>query len=157
TVHPSTNARIAEILLRKLKLALRPSSSLAPEEANFIVGRGFTAFSRMMRGTGQDETLLPPLLRAAAPRYSRLPNFLEALLAYERGLQSPSASHSMDNQQVGALPVFLDSEIGKEPLVDCLASNLSTESHDLRLLSLHLLEHFHGATNGHSEALSVMV
>ena len=38
-VHPSTNARIAEILLRKLKLALRPSSSLAPEEANFIVGR----------------------------------------------------------------------------------------------------------------------
>ena len=155
-VHPSTNGRISEILLRKLKLALRPSSSLAPEEAHFIVGRGFSAFSRMMRGTGRDDTLLQPLLRAAGPRYSRLPNFLEALLAYETGFQS-SLSHAVNSPQVGTPQIIPEPEMDREPLIDCLSSNLSTESHDLRLISLHLLQHFHQVSLGHSEALSLMV
>lgn len=156
TVHPSTNGRISEILLRKLKLALRPSSSLAPEEAHFIVGRGFSAFSRMMRGTGRDDTLLQPLLRAAGPRYSRLPNFLEALLAYETGFQS-SPSHAVNSPQVRTPQIIPESEMDREPLIDCLSSNLSTESHELRLLSLHLLQHFHQVSLGYSEALSLMV
>src|SRR3954466_11263790 len=89
-VHPSTNARISEILLRKLKLALRPNFSIAPEEAHFIVGRGFIALSRMTRGAGEADKSLRPLLRAKAPDYARLPNFLEALLTYESSLETSS-------------------------------------------------------------------
>ncbi|KAE9381878.1 HEAT repeat protein-like protein [Stipitochalara longipes BDJ] len=151
-VHPSTNARIAEILLRKLKLALRPSSSLAPEEANFIVGRGFSAFSRMTRGAGEVDRSLEPLLRAAAPRYARLPNFLEALLDYETSLKAsvapktgPSTNHS-------------ESEVASDLLTISLISNLSTSSHELRLLSLRLLDHIHTVNHGSSsEALAVMI
>jgi U3 small nucleolar RNA-associated protein 20 len=151
-VHPSTNARIAEILLRKLKLALRPSSSLAPEEANFIVGRGFSAFSRMTKGAGEVDRSLEPLLRAAAPRYTRLPNFLEALLDYETSLKvsPPPRTASLFNQP--------ESDVDSDLLITSLISNLSTGSHDLRLLSLRLLDHIYSVDHGSSsEALSVMI
>ncbi|KAH8676599.1 HEAT repeat protein-like protein [Tricladium varicosporioides] len=149
-VHPSTNARISEILLRKLKLALRPSSSLAPEEANFIVGRGFSAFSRMSRGAGQIDRALEPLLRAAAPRYARLPNFLEAMLDYETSLKlSPQPSTSLGK---GA-----DLNADGDLLITSLVANLSTSSHELRLLSLRLLGHIYSTDQGStSEALSIM-
>lgn len=157
-VHPSTNARISEILHRKLKLALRPSSSLAPEEAHFIVGRGFAAFSRMIKGTGGDDKSLKPLLRAAAPRYARLPNFLEALLAYEASLQSSSPTCAVDGSQTDAPPILPDSEAEEDPLIACLSKNLSTDSHDLRLLSLRLLEHLYRTNHGpNSEVLSLMI
>jgi U3 small nucleolar RNA-associated protein 20 len=152
SVHPSTNARIAEILLRKLKLALRPSSSLAPEEANFIVGRGFSAFSRMSKGAGEVDKALKPLLRAAAPRYARLPNFVEALLEYEKSLKlSPKPD------PVPA-PNDSDSVIDADLFITSLVSNLSTASHELRLLSLRLLDHIYTSDNGSSsEALSIMI
>ncbi|KAL2060165.1 hypothetical protein VTL71DRAFT_9560 [Oculimacula yallundae] len=151
-VHPSTNARIAEILQRKLKLALRPSSSLAPEEANFIVGRGFSSFSRMSKGAGEVDRSLEPLLRAAAPRYARLPNFLEALLAYESSLVSSpepkTASPAKDS----------DSDADDDLLITSLISNLSTDSHDLRYLSLRLLDHIYTTEHGsESQPLSVMI
>ncbi len=151
-VHPSTNARIAEILLRKLKLALRPSSSLAPEEANFIVGRGFSSYSRMSRGASEVEGALEPLLRAAAPRYSRLPNFLKAMLDYETNLSLSSKPKSPTRAKDG------DEQADVDLLVVSLISNLSTASHDLRLLSLRLLEHLYTADHGSSsDVLSVMI
>jgi U3 small nucleolar RNA-associated protein 20 len=64
-VHPSTNARIAELLSRKLKLALRPSSSLASDEVHFIVSQGFHAYLRMTKAAGSIDKSLSPLLRAA--------------------------------------------------------------------------------------------
>ena len=151
SVHPSTNARIAEILLRKLKLALRPSSSLAPEEANFIVGRGFSAFSRMSKGAAVVDKALKPLLRAAAPRYSRLPKFLEALLEYERSLASSPAP----DKKASSDP---DMDVDGDLLVNSLISNLSTGSQELRLLSLRLLEHIYNAENETpSKALTIMI
>lgn len=151
-VHPSTNARISEILLRKLKLALRPSSSLAPEEANFIVGRGFSAFSRMSKGAGEVDWALEPLLRAAAPRYARLPHFLEAMYDYETSLKlSPKPKTATGKNEVEA-----DAEV--DLLTTSLISNLSTGSHDLRLLSLRLLDHLYTTEQGStSEALSIMI
>ena len=155
-VHPSTNARIAEILLRKLKLALRPSSSLAPEEANFIVGRGFSAFSRMVRGVGEPDKALEPLLRAAAPRYARLPNFLEALLVYEKSLKR-SPVPSVDQPKNGNTPNLVV-ESDEDLLVNSLILNLSTESSELRLLSLRLLEHIYNTETGStSDVLSIMI
>ncbi|KAF4629968.1 hypothetical protein G7Y89_g8172 [Cudoniella acicularis] len=151
-VHPSTNGRISEILLRKLKLALRPSSSLAPEEANFIVGRGFSAFSRMSKGAGQIDRALEPLLRAAAPRYARLPNFLEAMLDYEMSLKLSPKPFAQD-------PVKdVDPRIDGDLLITSLIANLSTSSHELRLLSLRLLDHIYSTEDGStSEVLSTMI
>ncbi|KAF8852015.1 HEAT repeat protein-like protein [Acephala macrosclerotiorum] len=151
-VHPSTNARIAEILLRKLKLALRPSSSLAQEEANFIVGRGFSAFSRMRKAAGEVDRSLEPLLRAAAPRYARLPNFLEAFLDYETSLKSSPT------QKGGSHSKETESDSDADLLVTSLVSNLSTASHELRMLSLRLLDYIHANDHGSkSEALTVML
>ncbi|PBP19527.1 down-regulated in metastasis [Diplocarpon rosae] len=151
-VHPSTNARIAEILLRKLKLALRPSSSLAPEEANFIVGRGFISFSRMTKGTGVVDRALEPLLHAAAPRYAKLPNFLEALLEYETSLAS------LPKPKAVPLKRGCDSDPDSDLLVASLISNLSTDSHNLRYLSLRLLDQIYTADHdSSSQCLSIMI
>ncbi|KAH8602999.1 HEAT repeat protein-like protein [Bisporella sp. PMI_857] len=150
SVRPSTNARIAEILLRKLKLALRPEFSAAPEEAHFIVGRGFSAILRMISGTGQIEKSLEPLLYAKVPDYGQLPDFLQALLVYEKGLSEPRTSITATSKTDAAAE--LDS------VVSTLVANLSTESKHLRLLSLRLLEHFYNMKHGSSsEALSLMV
>lgn len=156
-VHPSTSARLAEIILRKLKLALRPSSSLAAEEAHFIVGRGFTAFSSMVRDAGEPDKALEPLLRAAAPRYARLPNFLEALLAYEKSLKhSPVSLSAKYKQEISTSS--MEAETEEDLLVHSLIANLSTESSELRLLSLRLLEHIYNMENGsNSDALSIMI
>ncbi|PHH64524.1 hypothetical protein CDD81_4303 [Ophiocordyceps australis] len=69
-VHPSTTARISELLLRKLKLALRPSSSLLSDEVHFIA-------------SGSVDSTLSPLLRAAVPRFAQSVGFLCAYLDYE--------------------------------------------------------------------------
>lgn len=134
TVHPSTNARIAEVLLKKLKLALRPSSSLPTDEANFIVSDGFHAYLHMSVVPGSVDAGLEPLLRAAAPRFCRSPAFLEALLAYEKEIRgrverSPETNNGADSQQEE-----------EDPLVRCLTGNLSAPSHELRLASLKIFE-----------------
>ncbi|KAK4129004.1 hypothetical protein N657DRAFT_49693 [Parathielavia appendiculata] len=149
SVHPSTNARIAEVLLKKLKLALRPSSSLPTDEANFIVSDGFRAYLRMCAAAGSVDPALAPLLRAAAPRFCRSPAFLEAVLAYEREVRgsvqlSPAASDG-------------DSQQGEQdPLIKCLVDNLSMPSHELRLASLNILETLEFALDSHS-ALATMI
>ncbi|ORY60231.1 armadillo-type protein [Pseudomassariella vexata] len=131
TVHPSINGPISGLLLRKLKLALRPSLSLATDEARFIVSQGFSAYLRMSQAAGQLDKSLSPLLRAAAPRYCRLTGFLKAMLAYEE--QNDSSSPS--SQDGSASP---DKE--EDPLLQCLIDNLSAESSELRLASLKLLD-----------------
>ncbi len=50
SVHPATSARIAELLLKKLKLALRPSTSEPTDETIFLVTHGFRAYLRMSQG-----------------------------------------------------------------------------------------------------------
>ncbi|KAM3084811.1 U3 snoRNP protein [Clarireedia jacksonii] len=157
TVHPSTNARIAEILLRKLKLALRPSSCLAPEEAHFIVGRGFSAYCRMGKGAGEVDSSLEPLLRAAAPQYARLPDFLEALLGYQASLKaSPKYKHESKTKELASETEDLEAEY--DLLVRSLVENLSSDSSQLRLLSLRLLEHINETDHGsNSEAISLMI
>ena len=152
TLHPSTSARIAEILQRKLKLALRPSSAIEPEESRFIVGRGFEALCRMTRESGEIDASLEPLLRSAAPRYARLPNFLHAMLSYLNNMEkSPSfkpTAYSWTAKE------------GDEPdlLIEALIENLSTNSHDLRVLSLRLLEYLHKLSTGKdSDVITTML
>jgi U3 small nucleolar RNA-associated protein 20 len=149
-VHPSTNARIAEVLLKKLKLALRPSSSLPTDEANFIVSDGFRAYLRMCAVPGSIDASLAPLLRAAAPRFCRSPAFLHALLTFE---------HEMGGKVYGTPEISTGSESPQEvedPLVKCLISNLSAPSHELRIASLRILEVLE-ATPDQQSALATMI
>lgn len=128
-IHPSTSARIAELLLNKLKLALRPSESLATEETRFIVSQGFLAYLRMSKASGSVNESLSPLLKAAAPRFSRSPSFLEALLGYEKEMVGRKKARGDES------PVSND-----DPFVQSLISNLATSSRPLRMVSLQVLE-----------------
>ncbi|KAI0456476.1 armadillo-type protein [Xylaria acuta] len=134
TVRPSTIGPIADVLLRKLKLALRPSQSSLTEEARFIVSQGFSAYLRMSKAAGQLDSSLAPLLRAATPRYYRLTGFLEALFDYEtmnvRG--EDRSPQSQSEESVGH-----EGEL--DPFLQCLVQSLSMPSHDHRLASLRLL------------------
>ncbi|KAH7196857.1 armadillo-type protein [Fusarium flagelliforme] len=134
TVHPSTNARIAELLLRKLKLALRPSSTLASDEVHFIVGQGFHAYLRMSKAAGSVDITLSPLLRAAVPRFSQSVSFLHAYLAYEEILQGKEPAQRQDSTSSDS------SSNDEDPVIKSLIENLSSPSHELRLASLNLLK-----------------
>ncbi|POS81078.1 hypothetical protein DHEL01_v200545 [Diaporthe helianthi] len=128
-VHPSTNARIAELLLKKLKLALRPSESLATEETRFIVTQGFLAYLRMSKASGSVDGSLSPLLKAAAPRFSRSPSFLEALLGYEKEMlaqQKPSGKEAL--------------LVEEHPFLRSLVDNLANSSRPLRTVSLKIFD-----------------
>ncbi|KAK4216974.1 small subunit processome component 20 [Rhypophila decipiens] len=134
-VHPSTNARIAEVLLKKLKLALRPSSSLPTDEANWIVSHGLRAYLRMCTVPGSVDISLAPLLRASAPRFCRLPAFLEALLTYQQEIRKDPKTTSPKPSEGSESP-----REEEDPLIKSLITNLSTPSHELRLLSLKILD-----------------
>ncbi|QPH00578.1 hypothetical protein C2857_004331 [Epichloe festucae Fl1] len=135
SVHPSTNARIAELLSRKLKLALRPSSSLATDEVNFIVSQGFQAYLRMSKAAGSVDTALSPLLRAAVPRFARSVGFLDAYLAYERVQKGAQNTVEKPETHGGDSPTSEE-----DPVTTSLVENLSSPSRDLRLASLELLK-----------------
>ncbi|KAK8088176.1 hypothetical protein PG997_003137 [Apiospora hydei] len=133
TIHPSTISPIREVLLRKLKLALRPSQSPPTDEARFIVSQGFHAYLRMSKAVAAPfEKSLRPLLRAAAPRYCTLAGFLEAMHTYEDQVHD---SDGQDSQSGGsATPEKED-----DPLLRSLVNNLSLDSPSLRTASLRLL------------------
>ncbi|CEI64230.1 U3 small nucleolar RNA-associated protein 20 [Fusarium venenatum] len=141
TVHPSTNAKIAELLLRKLKLALRPSSTLASDEVHFIVGQGFHAYLRMSKAAGSVDITLSPLLRAAVPRFSQSVSFLHAYLAYEEILQGNESARRQDSTSSDS------SSTEEDPVTKSLIENLSSPSHELRLASLNLLKALNVATD----------
>ena len=145
-VHPATKARIAELLLRKLKLALRPSSTLATDEVHFIVSQGFYAYIRLSKTAGILDTSLHPLLRAALPRFARSVGFLHAYLLYIQsgGLVETSEHMKGDSSD--------DSITEKDGTVESLQTNLRSPSHELRLASLQVLRHL---TND-VEVLSVL-
>ncbi|KAJ2984923.1 hypothetical protein NUW58_g5808 [Xylaria curta] len=133
-VRPSTIGPIADVLLRKLKLALRPSQSPLTEEARFIVSQGFSAYIRMSKASGQLDSSLVPLLKAAAPRYYRLTGFLEALLDYE-----PMNIRCDDGSPESQSEESVSNEGELDPFLRCLVEGLSMPSHNHRLASLRLL------------------
>ncbi|KAH7027311.1 down-regulated in metastasis [Microdochium trichocladiopsis] len=146
TVRPSTYGPVAELLLRKLKLALRPSQSIATDEARFIVTQGFSAYLKMAKATGQLDSSIGPLLRAAAPRYHDLTGFLEAMIEYEERLNGKGSPESEGSSQDGE----------ESPLLKCLIDNLSAPSHRHRLASLRLLGRLDAAAD-QQDALAIML
>jgi U3 small nucleolar RNA-associated protein 20 len=148
-VRPSTSGPISDLLLKKVKLALRPSQSIATDEARFIVSQGFSAYLRMSTAAGQLDKSLSPLLRAAAPRYCRLTGFLEAMLAYQE--QSPSSTSPLSQKDGSASP-----EKERDPLLKSLIGNLASQSSELRIASLRLLSKLDSAPD-QLEVLAIML
>ncbi|KAJ3574458.1 hypothetical protein NPX13_g4356 [Xylaria arbuscula] len=151
TIRPSTIGPIAEVLLRKLKLALRPSQSPLTEEARFIITQGFSAYLRMSKASGQLDRSLGPLLKASTPRYYRLTGFLEAMFEYETmnsngERQSPQ---SLSEESVGH-------EEKLDPFLECLIKSLSMPSHDHRIAALHLLSKLESAPD-EASSLGLMI
>ncbi|KAI0396064.1 armadillo-type protein [Xylariaceae sp. FL0594] len=140
SVRPSTIAPIADVLLRKLKLALRPSQSPLTEEARFIVTQGFSAYLRMSKVSGQLDASLAPLLKAATPRYYRLTGFLEAMLEYE-SMNTGAKSRSPESPSEASI----STEGGLDPFLQCLVHSLSMPSHEHRLAALQLLHQLESA------------
>ncbi|KJZ78347.1 hypothetical protein HIM_02385 [Hirsutella minnesotensis 3608] len=149
-VHPSTNARIAELLLRKLKLALRPSSSLASDEVHFIVSQGFRAYLLMSKASGSLDASLSPLLRAAVQRFARSVGFLQAYLEYEQHRLTLVKEDEKHNS-----PSVDETLTGEDSATETLIENLSSPSHDIRLASLELLKQF--TNHESSESIDVML
>ncbi|KAI1383587.1 armadillo-type protein [Hypoxylon trugodes] len=148
SVRPSTNGPIAELLLRKLKLALKPSQSLASEEAHFIVSQGFSAYLRLSKATGQIDGSLEPLLKAATPRYRLLTGFLESMIAYEEQLSHKKSPHSQSERS--------SSEEDEDPFMKSLIENLCNPSHQHRLASLKLLNRLDTASD-ELDSLATMI
>ncbi|KAI1819453.1 armadillo-type protein [Xylaria intraflava] len=132
SVRPSTIGPISNVLLRKLKLALRPSQSALTEEARFIVSQGFLAYLRMSKACEQVDMSLGPLLRAATPRFYRLTGFLEAMLVYETMNRENPSPRSQSEESVS-------NEGDLNPFLQCLVQSLSMPLHDHRIASLRLL------------------
>ncbi|KAI5926632.1 HEAT repeat protein [Camillea tinctor] len=149
TVRPSTVSPIAQLLLRKLKLALKPSLSLETEEARFIVSQGFSAYLKMSKVTGQLDTSLAPLLKAATPRYCRFTGFLEAMIDYEDQLNTKRSPESQSDSSTS-------SHKEEDPFLSCLVENLSAPSHNHRLASLRLLNQLESA-NDELNSLAIML
>ena len=131
SVHPSTNARIAELLLRKLKLALRPSATLASHEVNFIISQCFHAYLRMSDATDTLDITLSPLLRAALPRFARSAGYLESFLTYQRMVNDKEIERQYSSDS---------SSSDEDPVIDALVENLRSPLHEIRLASLNLLK-----------------
>ncbi|KAI6781059.1 U3 small nucleolar RNA-associated protein 20 [Emericellopsis cladophorae] len=149
-VHPSTNARVAELLLRKLKLALRPTSTLASDEVNFIVSQGFHAYLRMTKTAKSVDLTLSPLLRAAVPRFARSVGFLEGFLAYEEYLIAEPTHSKRDESSSDS------SAAEEDPVIASLVENLGSPSHEIRLASLKLLQQLHDF-QGSSDFVDIMI
>lgn len=135
SVHPSTNARIAELLLKKLKLALRPSSTLDSDEVRFIVGPGFHAYLRMSKASGALDSTLSRLLRAALPRFARSVGFLRSYLAYVSSVTDSASPEETTSSSEDS------SSSDTDPAISSLIENLGSPSHEIRLVSLQLLQY----------------
>ena len=138
SVHPSTSARMAELLLKKLKLALRPSTSPPTEETLFLVTDGFAAYLSMSTLAGFFDATLSPLLQAAAPRFSRLTGFLDSLRAHEK---EASKRRGGDSQRSHTSE---SSQAEEDLFVKALTANLSASSPRLRSSSLDILSRLDG-------------
>ncbi|TQV95648.1 HEAT repeat protein [Cordyceps javanica] len=133
SVHPSTNARISELLLKKLKLALRPSSTLDSDEVRFIVGPGFHAYLGMSKAAGVIDQTLSRLLRAALPRFARSVGFLRSYLTYMSSIPGSTSPDEHTSTE--------ESSSETDPAIASLIENLGSPSHEIRLNSLHLLQY----------------
>lgn len=115
-----------ESLHSLVKLSLSASSDLSSEQAEFGRGHGFQLYCEIASQTKTIDHKLWSLIETHGAAYTDHPAFLKATLEFVRAcpLESGSVGEEL------------------EPLAGKLLSNLSSSSHELRMLSLQLLQVF---------------
>ncbi|KHJ35324.1 putative heat repeat protein [Erysiphe necator] len=132
-VQSSIKARVSKILYRKLKSTLSKSSFTSPAEKKLIMGCGLRTFLKMASEDDILDSDLEYLLHTATSTYIRLPGFLSAFLDYKKKIKALRCK-SLAQSPEGPNPNWENS------IINTLIYNLSTGSHDVRLLSLLILE-----------------
>ncbi|KAI9767424.1 MAG: U3 snoRNP protein [Geoglossum simile] len=137
SVEPSTLEGMTKHLRRWLEATLRSPSS-QQQWNDFATGRGFSSYVQIMAKMGARDITLWPLLCASCPYYAKRPKFLEALFAY-------ISNHPQDLETTDNVT---------EPLLNSLTSNLATPSHDLRSVSLRILDALYSRRVGVSNLIA---
>ncbi|PGH33407.1 U3 small nucleolar RNA-associated protein 20 [[Emmonsia] crescens] len=121
---PSILPQLAQRLHDQLKSAMAPSPNLRESQLTFARGQGFLAYVRLATELGSLDLHLWSMVVSNGPECSHCPVFLEAVLTY--------LSACPKDDQV--------SDDDLEPFATALINNLSGPSHEIRLLSLKILQ-----------------
>ncbi|OJD19004.1 hypothetical protein AJ78_01033 [Emergomyces pasteurianus Ep9510] len=121
---PSILPQLAHCLHDQLKTAIGPSPNLESCQITFARGQGFLAYVRLATKLDSLDLHLWSMIVSKGPECSHCPVFLEATLAYI------TACPNYDQAPDADLELFATT----------LINNLSGPSHEIRLLSLKILQ-----------------
>ncbi|KAL2362451.1 hypothetical protein RJZ56_004671 [Blastomyces dermatitidis] len=124
TSEPSILPQLTHCLHDRLKIAMALSPNVGEGQVTFARGQGFLAYVRLATELGSLDLGLWSMIVSNGPECSNCPVFLEATLAY--------LSACTKYEQVP------DADL--EPFATTLINNLSGPSHDIRQLSLKILQ-----------------
>lgn len=125
----TTTSKMAKKLHRSLSSALQDAASEEKRNTNgltFYLGQGFKTYVELANLAGELDTSLWQQILTASMEFSRLPLFLEGVLAF---ISSTPASADLQDPAV-------------DEFAHNLVLNLASPSHRLRLVSLQILREF---------------
>ncbi|KAI9775155.1 MAG: U3 snoRNP protein [Geoglossum umbratile] len=140
SVDPLILEGIAKHLRRWLEAALRSLGS-RQKWSDLATGGGFASYVQITAKAGNWDITLWPTLCASSPYYANRPKFLEALLTY-------ISNHPCDLEMT-------DNVV--EPLLNSLITNLAMSSHDLRSISLRILNALYDRRGGAPSAIATAI
>ncbi|PGH05011.1 hypothetical protein AJ79_06897 [Helicocarpus griseus UAMH5409] len=121
---PSILPKLVSTLHSQLKTSMTPSSNLGESQTTFARGQGFLAYVRLAMESGSLDPHLWKMIVSTGLECSQCPVFLEATLAYMSAC--PRGNQVSDDDL--------------EPFASALINNLSGPAHQIRLLSLKILQ-----------------
>ncbi|KAE8145233.1 armadillo-type protein [Aspergillus avenaceus] len=141
TVEPSLLPDMTTSFHDHLSRALSDNASEPSPSTTFFVGQGFKAYVELAAQSGQVDSSLWDSISSVASKYSRLPAFLDATLAFVT-----ACSKELDLNK----PALSD-------FADVLITNLAGPSHDLRLVSLKILREIVQAAGDDASLISLAI
>lgn len=137
--HPSLQHELIRSLHDNLSRVLTEDKSELSATTKFFLGQGFVTYVELAAHSDELDSSLWDPIKAVAANYSRLPLFLEGVLAY---ISSGSANFQE------SIPDEFD---------NALITNLAGPSHQLRLLSLKILRNLLQAASEDASPISLAV
>ncbi|KAF5856585.1 U3 snoRNP protein [Aspergillus alliaceus] len=141
STEPSLLPNMTESFHGHLSRALKTNESEPSLSTKFFIGQGFKAYVELASNCGEVDSSLWDQISGIASRYSRLPVFLEATLAY---VSACSKELDLNKPALGEF-------------ADVLITNLAGPSHELRLVSLKLLREIIQASGDDPSLISLAI
>ena len=136
---PSLRPELIRSLHENLSRVLTESEPNLSTTSKFFLGQGFKTYVDLASQSGELDPGLWASINAVAFKFARLPHFLEALLAY--------ISSGLDNFK----------ESVSDEFANALITNLAGPSHQLRLLSMKILQKLLQATGEDVSPVSLAI